>query len=272
MAEKKSNEAQTNPVEETQILEVDRAVYNWFRSTNQIVIDSRPVPIIFGAWERFAQIQGNKSDRNINEIRDKSGKIKLPMISIKRGDISPNEQRYVCINRDDEPYIAYQKRVATSRFDKDRRVPFTKKWIAGDSSRYISTAPVYEVFLIPYPTFINLNYTITFWASYIKHANMFHDIIWKQYMVSNMKSGDWYFHSYFDSSTDESNTEDFSTEERIIRHSFNLQLEAYLIDKNDVKVSRTPSKFVFEEKLIDADLEAGKEAITSQDERALQSF
>ncbi len=101
---------------------------------------------------------------------------------------------------------------------------------------------------------------------------MFHDIIWKQYRVSNMKSGNWFFYSHFDGSTDESNTEDFSTEERIIRHSFNLQLEAYLIDKNDVKVSRTPSKFVFEESLIDADAEGLKPALTSQDERVLQSF
>tara|TARA_Y100000310_G_C20583162_1_gene764021 strand:- start:156 stop:971 length:816 start_codon:yes stop_codon:yes gene_type:complete len=271
MAEKKSNEAQTNPVEEAQILEVDRAVYNWFKNTNKIVIDSRSVPVIFGAWERFAQIQGNKTDRNIDEIRDKSGKIKLPMISIKRGDITPNEERYLSLNKDSEPYIVYQKKIATSKFDR-RRVPFTKKWIAGNSSRYLTSAPVYEAYLIPYPTFINLNYTITFWASYIKHANMFHDIIWNQYRVSNMKSGDWFFYSYFDGSTDESNTEDFSTEERIIRHSFNLQIEAYLINKDDVKVSRTPSKFVFEETLLDADAEGLKEAITTEDERVLQSF
>ena len=269
MAEIKNNESYSIPIPKVEILEIDKAVYDWFDKKHSTNIDGRKTPVVFGAWERFAQIQGNKSDKKINEIRDKNGKIKLPLISIRRGDITPNENRYTKIDSYGEPAIEFFRRIGVAKFDKDRRIPFTKKWMMGNSQQYVETKPSYEVYRIPFPSFINIIYMITFWSSYVKHSNLFQKKVWSEYRLPDLRYQNYFFYSYFDNGTDQSNTEDFSTEERTFKHEFSLNVEAYLIDRDKVSVSRTPSKFVFEEKIVDAEAmpERRKEAIYESDSK-----
>ena len=252
MAERKSELKTTIPIDSIGLLEIDRAVYNWFDSKHQLTLEGRKVPVIFGAWERFAQIQGNKNDDKINSMRDSHGKIKLPIISIRRGDVTPDDYRYRQISIDVGPSFTFHKEIAMSKFDKDQRVPFTKKWKVG--STYATTAPVYETYTLPFPNFIKVPYTITFWSSFVSHMNLFHNIIWNDYKISDIEYNGFFFYADFDGSSDESNTEDFSTDERLLKHSFNLNVQGYLIDKeNDVTIDRTVSKFAFDECMIEAD-------------------
>ena len=262
MAEKKHNQSETIEVSEVHLLEIDKAVHDWFNKKNPTIINGRKIPVMFGAWERFAQIQGNKSDKNINTMRDTKGRVKLPLISIRRGDVEPNDSRYVKTNAIGEPSISFTRKIATSKFDKFRRVPFTNKWKVG--SRYKTSDPVREVVRIPFPTFVNIPFTITFWSSYISHTNKFHKKIWKEYKVEDIEYNGFFFYAHFDSSSDESNLEDFSTEERIIRHSFQLQVEAYLIERDDIRIDRTPSKIIFQENLVE-DMEDENASIFDQE-------
>lgn len=250
MAELREGEAKGIEVDEVHLLEIDKSVHDWFNKTKPISFNGRKVPVMFGAWERFAQIQGNKSDKNLNELRDKNGKVRLPLISIRREGIQPNDTRYVDTDINGEPGLSFKRPIAHARFDKNRRIPFNKKWKVGQA-RYASQEPVYEVVHVPHPTFIDVNYNITFWSTYINQANEFHKKIWEEYKVKDIGYKGHFFYAHFTSSSDLSNLEDFSTEERIVRHSFELEVEAYCISKDDIRYSRTPSAFVFEEKVLD---------------------
>ncbi len=258
MAEKRNNEVNPIPVDEVTLLNIDTAVYNWFDVKHPTVINDRKVQSIFGSWERFAQMQGNKTSNKLNSMRDHNGRIKLPIISLRRVDVTPNEQRYRKITKDGEPSITFHKEIAASKFDKDRRVPFKNKWLIGPSNRDVKMAPVYAHYSLPFPTFVNIPYEVTFWSSYANHASQFHDKIWSDYRLPDLEFNGHFFYSYFDSSSDQSNLEDFSTDERMFRHMFILNVEAYLIDKGNVRIDRSVSRFIFEEQIVDANEQSAR--------------
>jgi len=251
MAEKKNNEVQTIKIDKIRLLEVDKAIKDWFHNKCSTVINGRKVPVIFGSWERFVNMQGAKDDEKLNSLRDKNGMLKLPIISIVRNSVTPLPNRYSPSIIDGEPYLVFHKEIAHAKFDK-RRVPFTPKWNAGDGV-YETTAPVYEVHKLPFPSFVEIDYRVTFWCSYVKHANMFHNNIWKNFRPGDVEFNGYRFFAEINDSSDESNTDDFSTEERIIRHGFSVRIEAYLINTDEIKISRTISKIVMEEKILELD-------------------
>jgi hypothetical protein len=251
MADRKSIRSESIEVDEVNILSIDKAVFDWFDKKHPTMIKGRKVPVLFGGWERFVQMQGNKEDENLNNLRDHKGMLKLPIISIRRGDIEPNNDRYRKLTTDGEPSIVIKKEIAKSKFD-NRRVPFNTPYV-DDNGIPREEAPVYEVHRMPFPDFINVPYTITFWSSYIKDANLFSDKIWGQYFIEDMEYKGFYFYAKFNTSSNDSNTQDFSGEERIIRTTYELQLEAYLLNKAEIKIDRTPAKIVMEENVVNSD-------------------
>jgi len=251
MAEAKSELSTVIEVDEVNILSIDKAVYDWFDKKHPTIIKGRKVPVLFGGWERFAQMQGNKEDETLNNLRDHNGMLKLPIISIRRGDIEPNNNRFRKLTVDGEPSITISKKIAPSKFEKGRRIPFHQ--LENNGLKATNEEPSYEVHRVPFPDFVNVPYTITFWSSYVKDSNYFSDKIWSEYFLDDMEYKGYFFYAYFNTSTNDSNTQDFSGEERIIRTTYELQLEAYLISKSEIKVDRTPSKIVMEENIIDSD-------------------
>ena len=51
-------------------------------------------------------MQDNKQDDNLNRMRDPSGMLILPLISIRRGDVTYNVDRFVFPQADGGPRIA----------------------------------------------------------------------------------------------------------------------------------------------------------------------
>lgn len=248
MAELKNNDQKVIEIDDVHLFEIDKAIFNWFQTKRSMKIRDRTVPVLFGAWERFAQMQGARDDDNLNALRDKDGMLKLPLISIRRENVTPLEDRYLKTNEDGAPSITFMQKIAHARFD-NVRVPFTEKWKV--ENRYKTMQPVYEVHRLPFPQFIQVEYMITFWSSYIKQANQFHNLIWGDYRPTDINYNGYFFHTWFEGSSDESNQEDFSSEERIIKQTFNLQVQGYIIDKKQVRIDRTPSRILLEEKIID---------------------
>ena len=242
MAQRISGEHKSIDVEGVGLLEIDRTVYNWFNYKHPTQINARKVPVIFGSWERWAQMQGNKEDENLNNQRDHKGMIKLPIISISRGDVSFDNERFVRKTENGDPAVTIIKRIAAAQFDPDQRIAFQSKHAVagGDGPRYSSNAPVYEVQSIPYPDFVNITYTISFWSSYVSHVNKFHEMVWQDAYPTDFES-------------DDGNVENFSDEERIIRHTFDMEVSAYLLDINPkIKIDRTVTKIAIQELVIDA--------------------
>ena len=168
MAERISGQHRSVDVEGVGLLEIDRTVYNWFNNKHPTLINARKVPVVFGSWERWAQMQGNKEDENLNSQRDHKGMIKLPIISISRGDVAFDNERYVTKDKNNNPAVTIIKRIAAAQFNPNERIPFQSKHkvAGGDGPIYSSNAPVYEVQTIPYPDFINITYTVNFWSLY----------------------------------------------------------------------------------------------------------
>ena len=232
--------------DEVSLFSIDKAVYDWFNTKHATNIQGRKTPVTFGSWERFAQMQDNKYDENLNRMRDPSGMLILPMISIRRGDVTYNTDRFVFQQATGGPRIKISERVAMSNFDANRRVPFDGPHMYS-SGRRRSDAPVMEIATVPYPDFVTVPYTITFWASYVRHANYFNDRIWQNAYPTDLTYKGYYFYAFIDSSTNENNEENYTDEERIIRSSFTMTVDGYLIKKNDVNVARTSSKMLMSE-------------------------
>ena len=237
--------------DEVNIFSIDKAVYDWFNTKHGTNIQGRKVPVLFGGWERFAQMQDNKQDDNLNRMRDPSGMLILPLISIRRGDVTYNVDRFVFQQADGAPRIKISERVAMSNFDANRRVPFDGPHMYS-SSRRRSDAPVMEVATVPYPDFVNIPYTITFWSSYVRHANYFNDKIWQDAYPQDLTYKGYYFYAFIDSGTNENNEENYTDEERIIRSSFTMTVDGYILKKNDVSVTRTASKMIMSEGYMEA--------------------
>ena len=255
MAERKTPLKRVVEIDSVNILSVDKAVYDWFDKKHPQQFRGRKTPVLFGAWERFAQMQGNKQDEGLNNLRDHNGMLKLPIISIRRGDVEPDNDRYRPITLGGEPSITIVKKIAESNFSNEQRVPFHNPYYHEQhfGAKYKKEQPVYEVQRLPWPNFIKVPYTVTFWSSYIKQSNQFHDLIWNDYILRDLEYNGYFFYASFDSSSDLGNMEDFSSEERIVRSSFNLMVNAYLINTNSIEFDRMPSKIIFEESVIQAD-------------------
>lgn len=238
MAELKNDEQTSINIDQVRLLEIDKAVKSWLTEEISPMINGRKVPVLFGSWERFAQMQGTKNDDGLDTLRDKNGMLKLPIISIRRSDVSPGQERYKKTSIDGQPYIKISKKIAHAKFD-NKRVPFKKDGRA-----------VYEIQKIPWPAFIDINYSATFWSSFIKHSNIIHSKIWancKPYVNYN----GFFFYSTVTSSSDESNLDDFTTEERIIKNNYSIEVQAYLIDTDKIITNRTVSQFTFGETILD---------------------
>ena len=232
--------------DEVNIFSIDKAVYDWYNTKHATNIQGRKVPVLFGGWERFAQMQDNKQDDNLHRMRDPSGMLILPLISIRRGDVTYNTERFVFQQADGAPRVKISERVAMSNFDADRRVPFDGPHMYSTARRR-SDAPVMEIATVPYPDFVTIPYTITFWSSYVRHANYFNDRVWQNAYPTDLTYKGYYFYAFIDSGTNENNEENYTDEERIIRSSFTMTVDGYLIKKNDVNVTRTASKMIMSE-------------------------
>jgi hypothetical protein len=266
MAQRISGEHRSVDVEGVGLLEIDRTVYNWFNYKHPTQINARKVPVVFGSWERWAQMQGNKEDENLNNQRDHKGMIKLPIISISRGDVSFDNERFVRKTENNDPAVTIIKRIAAAQFDPDQRIDFQSKHAiaSGDGPRYSANAPVYEVQSVPYPDFVNITYTISFWSSYVSHVNKFHEMVWQEAYPTDFEYNGHRFFASIQTQSDDGNVENFSDEERIIRHTFNMEVSAYLLDINPkIKIDRTVTKIAIQELVIDS------EGIKTRDGRAL---
>ena len=246
MAQPKDSYIMNIPVEGIDLLAIDKSIFSFLKNKINLVIRDRQVPVLFGAWERWVQLQGS-DDKNLNELRDHKGMLKLPLISIRRGDISPNEYRYVRTEQNGKPFITFHKRIAQSKFDDTQRVSFSDKWNVGPAGQYRKNLPVYEIYKLPYPMFINVQYYVTFWSSFVSHNNQWHQKIWKQYQPGNITTDNgFYFYAIFENSSEDNTEEDFSETARTYKTTFNLNVQAYIFDRQDIIVNRSISEFHFD--------------------------
>lgn len=234
-------------INEITLKSVDKSVQQWFDIDYPVYIDNRKVGVLYATSERWARAQKEKG------FRDEKGTLILPLISIRRTEPTVMKERFVpSISESD---ITFLSRVATVPFNNNERqassVGVNKNFDSTISTltgktienRYLfkDDNVVYEILQIPFPSFIALNYDVVVWASYMSHQNIEQENILSQFKGGRQyfKVDNYFFFGTLTSVTDQSNLEDFSDKEKIIKYIFKLTLQAYLINKKDVKFSRS---------------------------------
>lgn len=226
-------------------------------------VENRRVPVIFAASEKWALAKKNKP------LRDKSGTLILPLITVIRTAVKQdveditgrgiNQQTGEIVIRrrldvTDRGYqnlinrhmVKHQQNVAVTPEVGDEGQLTTLRSIADLEQDDVVTqggllAPnrrnnVYETIVIPSPQFFTATYEVTFWAQYtIQMVQMIEHLIasflpqgqsWKL----ETEKGYWYVASVEGNVyTSETNVDDMSAEERMIKYKFNINVPGYIV-------------------------------------------
>ena len=195
------------------IEDIDRAVFKLFDEKLNFQTtqkgESKKVPVVFAAGERFALT------RRKNPIRDKNNALILPIISVMRGDVDFSSDmggKKTPIAFREQPTYTIKKRL--SKRDREYQniinkqglmnqdnVSSRKNFIADDivpgnvaypgnlasrrngpATSFIANGDkiilrenlgnnIFEIIEIPYPEFISINYDVIFWTQYLTQAN-----------------------------------------------------------------------------------------------------
>ena len=245
-------------VQNVTIESIDAAILDWFDRTVDAHVDDpvgkRKVPVKMASGERWVTSREKKG------IRDDSGKIILPVITIRRTGIDPDvSMQSLGI---ETPTLQIAKRISA----KTNNLQNLNNAAAPALKSPISPV-VYEVTTIPFPERKVMNYEIQIQTQYQVQMNA---ILEKMFSLTELqnsfvaplendnrqppkgenfedrkKMDKAYVVGFFDSaSSDNGNLEEFTDQERIIRYTTSIRVPAVLqLDpegtKPAVKVERT---------------------------------
>lgn len=253
------------------IEDIDRALFDLFNEQLPLYYTQRnqmkKIPVVFATGERFALIARKKP------LRDRSNALILPVISIMRsgvqmgnevgGSFSPDIPQIIKkqLSKEDAIYqrllnkqgfqnsddLASQSalintstetgsvpgRVATRRPGAGS---FSKRSQSGDILGEPLGNNIYEVYEIPPPVYITIDYELTFWTQYMQEMNNLMSVIASEcqfhaipsFRIETKKG--YKFVAYLDKTfANQSNFEDFSEEERHVRSSMTIKVTGYIL-------------------------------------------
>lgn len=206
---------------------IDQAVCSWFNTEFPIDFEGRKTPVIYVSHERWALMQKQKGYRDENSV------LILPIITVRRFEATELFSRYV--PKDEQTRIKVKRDLAKEPNDTDQLIPYDP--MAMDK-------PIYEIVTSDFPTFIKIRYSVTLHTSYLSQANQLQENIWKKFDSgrSYFKNEGYYIFAEIQGSSDESNLDDFVDNQRIIKYTYNFNIEAPLVSKDSVKIYRTFTK------------------------------
>ena len=207
------------------------------------------VKVRFVSGERFAI--------NQNELHDKNGQIRLPMISIKRGGIDQSIEDMTGRGINQQTGQLTIKRKLSEK-DKDYQNLINKLGLKNNisvaSRRTQATLKangrimqgglldsqikdnIFEIITMPAPHFITVNYEIAFWAQHFDHMNMMIQRTIQSYLTQGKTfklttpKGYWFIATTDDTFQTKDNYDDYTDQEIIRKYTFNIKVKAYLID------------------------------------------
>ena len=183
-----------------------------------------PVPIIYGAPERWKSVQKD------GYFRDKEGKLQVPLIMFKRDSV---EKRRDLGNKIDgnnpQLYYTFQEK-------------YTKRNQYDNFSVLQNRMPQRELHAVVVPDFIKLSYTCIIWCDYIAQMNKLVEMI---NYSSDSYWGDpekFKFNARID--TYSNTTEISQGNNRVVKTNFGLVLQGYLVpDSINKELTKKPQKF-----------------------------
>tara|TARA_Y100000310_G_scaffold68601_1_gene63945 strand:- start:354 stop:1217 length:864 start_codon:yes stop_codon:yes gene_type:complete len=220
--------------------DVDTSIMNYvknvIRPTVQEANEQVKVTVMYGNEERW------KSVRKRGAMRDKNGSLILPLIMLKRTEISKNETLPMFehdVKREHAEVVRQSKWSKVNRYDR--------------FSVQTGKQPVYESFVTTLPNFVNLTYEFVLWTNFIEQMNPLVETLIEHNNNYWGDSTDYKFLCSLDSISDASEMDQAG--ERFIKSTFSMTTSAYLLpeETNSVvtnKISNlqrklSPSKVIF---------------------------
>ena len=195
------------------------------------------VPVIYGNEERW------KSARKNGFLKDKQGAFMLPLIMLKRTDISKNTLSTQGFEHD----------VKREHIEVVRNSQWSKKNRYDRFSVLTGQKPQYENLVTGMPDFADITYEFVLWTNFIEQMNPLVEMFMEQSNKYWGNSEQYKFLSSMDTITDASEIN--QNGERFIKSTFSLTVSSYLLPEeiNSVvtgKISNlqkklTPSRVVF---------------------------
>lgn len=244
------------------LLDVDKAFFDWWNDKLNLHLQDKDgskkkVPVHFVHAERWnlARQEG---------FRDRHGTIILPVIVIARTRIGgSNEEPFNRIIADTKKDFVYHKKI-NPKSSLIKELNKNREWNIDPS------LPIYEVYTARVPDHYVLTYEVSIWPTYSDDMNRIIEKIGQQYDYLSVKCfkfetpDGFYFRAFQnDELTDDSNMDDFTEDERIIRKTIGFNVPAYIMPDNDEKKSPfkrflSQSKLVFKSETIASDEEIDK--------------
>lgn len=219
---------------------VDQSCVDYFDKRLNIHVETgtekrTKVPVIYATGERFALIRDNKG------LRDDNGTLILPLISIRRTLIDRTPGNHGL--GQETPSITVRRQIHSKTANIQNQL--YARAVRGFPQP--KREPVYEYLTIPFPDFANVYYEIIIWSQYQSQMNEILEKIFfnydhldsfvmpVEYDGHKRKGNSYYFVGFRDGNiTPESNVQEFSDTERIIKYTYNIKVPAYfMLDPKD---------------------------------------
>jgi hypothetical protein len=240
------------------IEDVDKSVFDLFNKKLPFQYDKMGtmsrVPVIFAAGERFATL------RRKEPLRDKSGALILPIISIMRTGIAQtntvglgmSEIETQVIKRKISSEDQYYQRLLNIRKEKnslDLAVdPNEKNKLKSERKEPFETQEgfgsflgknIYEILEIPAVKFFTATYEITFWTQYTQQMNDILTALMNLYQNNAQRTlkletskGYWFVGYVGEQMSPNDNFDNFLDEERIIKYTVEMTVPSYIVNSS----------------------------------------
>lgn len=203
----------------TGLFDLDFAVKYYFENVIRPEIDDLgskiKVPVMYGSPEKWKNVQAD------GYIRDKNGKIQVPLIAYKRNTV---EKDRTLSNKVDPnyPHIYY-----------NQEVKYTKENIYDQFSKLTNSKPIKTYINTVVPDFVNVSYDVLIWTDYIEHMNSIVETVLYTEGAYWGEKERFKFRAKIDSFT---NTTDLLQDsDRVIRTNFTLNLYGQIFTENLAK-------------------------------------
>jgi hypothetical protein len=184
------------------ITQVDTAIIQEFQNKGAVFIDGKQVPIIIGGSEKW-----NLASRTY--LYDKETMtLRLPVISIKMGDVTLDRKRWTPKTRFGATDLVFKTIVKEDGEVREIRV--------------LSVSP-------PIP--ITKTYEVIVWVGFMEDLSTIQSHFMNHFSYNSVYYEDFFFTTEMnDSMSVQDNFEEYGAEDRLIRGTLNLTVNAYLLD------------------------------------------
>jgi len=222
------------------IEDVDRALFNLFNAEIPFAVagdgtDIAKVPVIMAAGEKWAL------NKRMRAVRDRNNALILPLITIVRTSIVQDVGADVTgrgINQQTGELVI-QRRLDNS--DRSYQNLVNNLLNTHNLDLCENLYPnldnnIFETIVVPAPQFFTAQYDVTLWTQYTQHMNQLLEQLMASFLPQgncwqlNTPKGYWFIATVdANTYTSETNTDDYSQAERMVRYKFVIKVPGYVL-------------------------------------------